>query len=312
VIDVVISAAGTLYVPFGGLFGDCGNYNGRVVAISTADPTNVKSWATTLNAGGIWAPGGASSDGKYVYVATGNTEGAQMVGGAYVWGGGDAVIRLGTGAAFTDAPAYFAPANWHNLDVADLDMGTSPILFDQPGSTPSHLAIVFAKVGEAYLLDRNDLPGVGSALGATGTANSTKKVVIGQIISAPVLYTTKTATYASFKGKAVTCPTGSGSLTTITITPGSPPSLAPAWCGGAGTGSPIVTTSDGTNDAIVWLMGTEGSGQLQAFDGDTGATLSFAGSTVSIPNTRRYNAPIAAKGKIYVAADGAVVAFSLH
>src|SRR5262249_46495889 len=41
---------GTLYVPFGGLYGDCGNYHGWLVAISTTNPTQVQAWATSAHA----------------------------------------------------------------------------------------------------------------------------------------------------------------------------------------------------------------------------------------------------------------------
>ena len=37
---------GILYVPFGGLGGDCGDYRGWVVAIPIADPSDVQAWAT--------------------------------------------------------------------------------------------------------------------------------------------------------------------------------------------------------------------------------------------------------------------------
>lgn len=67
---------GTLYVAFGGLFGDCGAYHGWVVAVSISDPTQLASWKTTAAAGGVWAPGGVSSDGNNIYVSTGNTQGA--------------------------------------------------------------------------------------------------------------------------------------------------------------------------------------------------------------------------------------------
>jgi len=73
----------------------------------------------------------------------------------------------------------------------------------------------------------------------------------------------------------------------------------------------MVTTSDGTHDAIVWVPGAEGSNKLQAFDGDTGASITFAGGSVTIPNMRRFNAPIAAKGRIFVAADNLLIAFTL-
>ncbi|HEX4475199.1 MAG TPA: PQQ-binding-like beta-propeller repeat protein [Polyangiaceae bacterium] len=300
----------TLYVPYGGLYGDCGTYNGRVVAVSISDPTQVNSWATSANAGGIWAPAGVSSDGAYVYVATGNTENTKRSGATNVWGGGDALVRLGLGAAFTSTPAYFAPTNWHDLDDADLDMGTAPIPFDLVGSTPTHLALVLGKDGNAYLVDRDNLTGVGKALGASGNSAATLNVSSNVIISAPVLYTTATATYVSFKGQSPKCSKGA-SLATYKITPGSPPTLSFAWCAGNGGGSPMVTTSDGTRDVIVWFPDADGSGQLEAFDGDTGDAIPYAGSKVGIANVRRFNAPIAAKGKIYVAADGGITAFTL-
>ena len=48
---------GTVYAPFGGHFGDCGEYYGVVVGISISDPRKVSSWATRARGGGIWAPG---------------------------------------------------------------------------------------------------------------------------------------------------------------------------------------------------------------------------------------------------------------
>ena len=40
-----------------------------------------------------------------------------------------------------------------------------------------------------------------------------------------------------------------------------------------GQGSPWVTTTDGTNNAIVWVVGAQGDGQLHGYDGDTGAVI---------------------------------------
>src|SRR3984893_4065881 len=80
--------AGNLYVAFGGHFGDCGQYRGFVVGIYLTDPRTIKSWATRARGGGIWAPGGISTDGRSLFVATGNTFGART------WSDGEAVIRL--------------------------------------------------------------------------------------------------------------------------------------------------------------------------------------------------------------------------
>lgn len=312
-------ANGFLYVPFSGLYGDCGIYNGGVLGVSISDPTMVQIWSTAYNGGGIWAPGGMASESTFVYAATGNTcmpgtyncpQGRP--GDSQGWGGGEGLVRFGTAGAFTGTPAYFAPTNWATLDGEDLDMAAGPVLFNLAGSSPGKLAIQFGKDGNAYLLDRTNLTGVGSAIGGKGTSYWSFHAASNEIISSPVVYTTLVATYVAFKGNGASCTSGtSGTLTTLKIVPGSPPSLAGSWCATAGSGSPMVTTSDGTNDAIVWVPGAENSNKLQAFDGDTGASITFTGSSLTIPNMRRYNAPIAAKGRIFVAADNALVAFTL-
>jgi outer membrane protein assembly factor BamB len=287
---------GTVYAPFAGRYGDCGDYHGWVVAISTTDPTNVQGWATTAQAGGIWAPNGVASDGTDIFVSTGNTQGANGT-----WGGGEAVIRLSPAPAFAMS-AYFAPKNWQALDNADLDLGTGPVLFDLAGSTPSALALVFGKDGNAYLVDRNNLGGVGAPLGMMKVSN-------GGIISAPVVYTTATATYVATRGNGSACSSGSGDLLTVKIVPGSPPIIAKSWCAAGGAGSPMVTTSDGKSNFIVWTIGADGDGHLHAFDGDTGTAITFTGANVNLPGLRRFNTPIAAKGRIFVPVDNGVVAF---
>ena len=314
-------ADGFLYVPFGGLFGDCGTYNGGVLGVSISDPTMIQTWRTAYNGGGLWAPGGLASESIYIYGATGNTcmpkagiNGCPpgKPGDSQGWGGGEGLVRFGTAGAFVGAPAYFAPTNWPSLDGFDQDMAAGPVLFNLAGSTPGQLAIQLGKDGNAYLLDRTNLTGVGSAIGGSGTTYWSFHAATNEIISSPVVYGTPTATYVAFKGNGAACTGGtSGSLTALRVVPGSPPSLAASWCAPAGTGSPMVTTSDGTNDAIVWVPGAESGNKLQAFDGDTGASITFIGGSLTIPNMRRYNAPIAAKGRIFVAADNALVAFTL-
>lgn len=298
---------GVLYVPYGGLYGDCPTYHGRLLAISISKPSNFQSWATDAAAGGIWAPSGIASDGTSLYVTTGNTQSTST------WAGGDAMFRFTPGASFT-TPSYWAPPNWHDLDNGDLDIGaTGPVVFDLPGSTPSALALAFGKDGNAYLLNRNNLGGISDALGALGTgayAHASLHVVTNEVITAAAVYTTGVATYVAFRGAGALCSGGTpGTLATLKVVPGSPPTLHGSWCAMSGSGSPMVTTSDGHSDAIVWQTGADASNHLNAFDGDTGAAIPFTGSSLSIPNMRRFNTPIAAKGRIFVAADNAVIAF---
>ena len=64
---------GRVFIPYSGLAGDCGVYHGRVIGFSTAEPGKVVSFSTRARAGGIWAQGGVTGDGKSLFAATGNT-----------------------------------------------------------------------------------------------------------------------------------------------------------------------------------------------------------------------------------------------
>ena len=109
---------GRVYVPYGGHFGDCGDYRGWVVGIGLRNPGDVVGWNTRARGGGIWAPGGIASDGRSLFFATGNTFGARQ------WSDGEAVFRLGPDLARSDRTHdYFAPADWRALDAGDADLG---------------------------------------------------------------------------------------------------------------------------------------------------------------------------------------------
>ena len=290
---------GTLYVPYGGHYGDCGDYHGWVVGVSTSDPSVVKAWATTALAGGVWGPSGVASDGTSLFVTTGNTMGAGST-----WAGGDAVIRLAAGPVFSGQRAdYFAPSDWPSLDANDQDLaGTGPLLLDLPGATPSQLLVALGKDGNLYLVDRSALGGVGGEVAMATVSTS-------EIINAAASYTTALGTYVAFKGDGAECPgSESGDLTAVRIVPGAPPTVTTAWCAQqGGLGSPMVTTTDGQSESIVWSVGAEGDERLRGFDGDTGQVLYASGSLGSV---RRYVTPILAKGRLFVPVDGGVKAFT--
>ena len=293
---------GTLYVPYGGHFGDCGDYHGWVVGVPTGRRASARAWATRATGGGIWAPGGIASDGGSLYVATGNTFGASS------WGDGEAVIRLGPGPSFSREPAdFFAPATWASLDRADADLGGSgPILVDVPGATPSRLVVALGKDGNAYLLDRSRLGGLGGAVAA-------RRVSADAIIGAAAAYATGRGTYVVFPGRGIGCPRGpAGDLTAIRIGATSPPTITIAWCADQhGRGSPIVTTPDGRSEAIVWSVGAGGDGRLRGFDGETGQVVfDGGGAGDATSGVQRYQTPIVATGRIFVAGDREVYAFT--
>jgi hypothetical protein len=283
-----------LYVPYGGLYGDCGTYYGWVVGVPLNNPTNVMAWATTARGGGAWSVGGVASDGIDPFVATGNTFGASS------WGGGEAIIHLQPNLALTSGITnYWAPTNWSTLDGKDLDIGGSgPLLVDAPGATPSNLVVALGKDGNVYLLNRTNLGGVSVPVAQAPVAG-------GAIIQAAATYRTTKGTYVVFAN--------ANNLYALRIGASSPPTISNVWTAAEnGRGSPFVTSTDGTNNVVVWGIGSEGDQRLHGFNGDTGAVVFSGGGTSELmAGTRRFNTGIAARGRIYVANDNKVYAFSV-
>src|SRR5881409_2573861 len=163
---------GIVYVAWSGHLGDCGTYHGWVVGVPINNPSNVGASATTAIGGGIWGHGGVASDGTNMFVVTGNTF---NTGGN--WMGGEAIVRLQAGPIFTGQPTdYWTPINWLGLDNNDTDLGgCSTTLIDVPGATPSKLVLALGKDGKGYLLNRNNLGGITSAVAAASVGGSTEE-----------------------------------------------------------------------------------------------------------------------------------------
>jgi hypothetical protein len=113
-------------------------------------------------------------------------------------------------------------------------------------------------------------------------------------------------------GYGIGCPGPRGDITAIRITASAPPQISVAWCAyQSANASPMVTTTDGHSDAIVWGIGAGSSNRLKGFDGDTGEVI-FAGGgpNDAMSFVRGVTTAIAAKGRIFVAADAGVFAFT--
>jgi len=286
---------GTVYVAYSGWVGDCGPYHGWVVGVDINDPSNVQAWATDAEGGGIWGHGGVASDGTNMFVVTGNTFTSQ----GDPWRGGEAIARFNAGPVFSD---FWAPTNWQSLDNTDTDLGgCSATVIDVPGANPSQLVLALGKDRNAYLLDRNNLGGVGLAVATMNVSNA-------------VLRGTSSAAYQTGEGTHFAFHTGeSGELRAYTINATSPPTMALAWnVSQGGRGSPWVTTTDETNNAIVWVANVEGDGKLYGYNGDNGAVVFAGGGPNEIMNgTRQWNTGMVARGRIYFGADNKVYAFKV-
>ncbi len=284
---------GKLYVPYAGHYGDCGTYNGMVVGFNLATPGVFGAWSTETQGGGSWGQSGVAFDGASMFVTTGNAFGSSTS-----WGGSEAVIRLGpTLTNPTQDADYFAPANWHSLDNADLDLGgTSAIPVNVP---VVGRVLALGKDGNAYLLNRENLGGIGHQIAVT-------QVSTDEIRTAMATYPGADAARVAFEGQGSACPSGqSGNLVMLKITPSA---IATAWCASFnGSGAPIVTMTDAKTDPIVWVAGALGDGKLYGFRGTDGKLLAaVAGGSATIEG---FQTILFANRRFYVAADGAVYAF---
>jgi len=285
--------SGALYVSYGGRYGDCGNYHGTVVQIGTSPPALVASWQTRAKGGGIWAQGGTASDGESLFATTGNTFGAQG------WSDGEAIIRLRPGLVRSVSNAdYFVPASWRQLDDSDEDLGGTEALPFDIGAAKR--VIAFGKDGNAYLVDRGDLGGIGGSL-------NVMKISDNAIITAPAILESSDAAMIAFTNRGGKC--GSTNITMLRVTAAHAP-VHVAWCAPfRGRGAPIVTTTGGLSNAIVWVPGAEGDNLLHGFNAQSGQVV-FAGGTFTMAGLHHFQTLIAAEGRLYVAADGRVYAFS--
>jgi outer membrane protein assembly factor BamB len=285
---------GVLYVPYSGHYGDCGNYSGWVIGFDTNGSLPPASYRTG-HGGGIWSMGGVAAMGGSLFVATGNTIGLST------WNGGEAILKLAPGPSFSGATAdFYTPSNWLQLDNGDTDIGTAGALPFDVGA--AHFVATLGKDGRLHLADRDNLGGIGGGLIAPQVAN-------GVVITAPAAIATPSGTMLAFPANGVGCPSANR-LMALRISAGPPPDATRAWCAQmSGNGSPMASTTGGGAESIVWVVGAQGDNQLHAVNAETGEPIF---SSARLGEVMRFNAPIAAKGRVYVAGNAAAYAFTVR
>ena len=173
------------------------------------------------------------------------------------------MIRFQPVSIFSGSPTdYWAPTNWQSLDQIDSDLGASgPLLVDVPGATPSHLIVAMGKDRKAYLVNRDNLGGINHPITSAQVASST-------ILQAAVTYRTNQGTDVALRANN----DGNTVLKAFRITAANPPAIdiPGGWDvtrASGGCGSPFVTSTDGNNNMIARVVGTE--------DHQTGATSGY-------------------------------------
>jgi outer membrane protein assembly factor BamB len=141
---------GNVYLPFGGLAGDCGQYRGAVISLKANGQLGATAYVVpTARMGGIWAPGGPVvwKDGS-IFVAVGN---GASTSGPYDYS--DSVTRISPTSTRLD---YFAPTSWASDNASDLDLGSLT-----PALTSSGYILQAGKSGKGYVLRADHLGGIG-------------------------------------------------------------------------------------------------------------------------------------------------------
>jgi outer membrane protein assembly factor BamB len=218
--------AGQVVFGFGGNYGDCASYRGRVVAVAE---TGGQPRYFTVDAaagesqGAIWMGGAAPvvDDRGHVWVSTGN---GSVYSAAHAYDDSDSVLELSSSLRLVQ---FFAPADWPQNNSQDLDMSTAPVLL------ADGQVLLTGKSRIVYLLSGAHLGGIGgqqaSLASACGNDIDGGAAVVGMTAYLP-------------------CTTG---VIAVQVT-SSPAGLRLLWTSRAGGGPPVVAAG------LVWTIGQNG------------------------------------------------------
>lgn len=260
---------GTIFIPYGGRYGDCGDYHGRLVAVtvSASGLGTVASYTLpTQRQGGFWAPPGAvtASDGS-LFLASGNSSSS----GTYDYG--NSVVRLNPNLGLADS---WAPRAWRSMNAEDADVGTtSPVLL------PGNRVFQIGKRGIGDLLDAGRLGGIGGELHEGNVCGGAE--AFGGV---------------AHDGNTLFVPC-TNAVVQVTV---NGESFATGWTTSVSTPGPTVVAN-----GAVWTIAT-GSGDLIALDRSTGRTLT-SHHLGSVPS--RFTSPAVGGGRVVVAAGRTVFSF---
>jgi len=269
-------ANGYVYIPYGGLDGDCGSYHGWIAATSANGGGPVLSYQVpTGNAGAIWGGGdGPAIDSSGdLLVSTGNSFSSST------FDYGDAVLKL---SPATTPPIslvdWFAPSNWAQLNDQDLDLGsTEPVILS------SNYLFQIGKQGVGYVLNATNLGHIGGQLYSSQVCTSGHSAYGGLAYSSPYL--------------VVPCDNG---LVVLNVNLGANPPFTVLWRGPNYLAGPPIIAGNAVWDVDV------SSGLLYAFTLNNGQTI-FQATIGSLPT--HFNSLSAADGQIFVTANRQVLAY---
>jgi hypothetical protein len=316
--------AGTIYVPFGGYFGDCGAYHGWVVGLPVARPERQQAFATPSHReGGIWATAGLAADAAgRLYASTGNSDSGGPVDL------GNSVVRLTTtpSLGFSGrAVDFFTPSNFVTLNDSDTDLGSSTplVLPDEPGSATPELLFAAGKQGVAYLINRVNMGGVSRGDGIQGEGVYSRCVFGTCRGGEPKVFSAAAYWDGGGAGRFIFVPghgsqpagcQGNGGVVALRleVARGSRGSMFNvAWCSPSmqDSGAPSVS-GPGPDGGLVWVVDARAR-VLYALDARTGEIVYRSGDSDAVGQLHRFITPAVVDGRVYLGSGTALVAFGI-
>jgi outer membrane protein assembly factor BamB len=265
--------AGQVVFAFGGNFGDCASYRGRVVAVPekggqpryfTVDA------AAGESQGAIWMGGAAPvvDASGHIWVSVGN---GSVNSSAHPYDDSDSALELSSSLRLL---SFFAPSTWASNNSQDLDLSTAPVLL------PDDQVLVTGKSRIVYLLNGKHPGGIG-----------------GQEATLPSACSEDIDGGSAVVGATAYLPCLSGIVAVRAAK--SPAGLHVLWSSGRGGGPPVVAAG------LVWTIGQ--NGELYGLDPATGQVRQLA--SIGIP-ANHFPTPSVAGGYLMAASASRVVAFA--
>jgi hypothetical protein len=278
--------------------------------------------APDASGGGMWGSAGLAVDKDHnLYAVTGNGDYNLQKGGQSVV---EAIVRLTTrndlGFSYSQTD-FYVPSNYEELDRSDADLGgSSALVLDHPGSATPHLLLTGGKDGLVYLVNRDNLGGVGGEIQKERLFGSPEGQYGAFIKTTP-------AYFENDKGEQFIFVTGnekaqSGTQGVVALKLGLDAKkrsrFQAVWSAGRPLYQPgtAVVSSNGHSDAIVWVIESNKNdddagppGVLHAYDAATGRELYRSNQRErrdALGDARKFSAPTVANGRVYCGTDGVV------
>lgn len=316
---------GVVYAAFGSHC-DTAPFQGWLVGVSTAGQIRAM-WATTANDGAsIWQSGGGliSDAENQILFATGNSWSPSPGPGDLPPEGhlGDSVVRVLVGSDGTLAASdFFSPFDNVELDAEDLDLGSGgPLALPSPyfGTEEiPHLLVQVGKQGVVYLLNRDELGGMGQ--GPEDKNADIQETTISNGVWGSLATWPGDGGYVYIPAPGEDPGSGALEILKYGVDGAGKPELNPVASATGlefGSGSPIVTSDQATaGSAIVWISQcpespTCANSTLDAYAGVPAGSSPQLLWSEEIGISTKFARPDASAGRIYVGTrDGSILGF---